>query len=97
MADVDAAGFDALTTEELRERAFSRAEKHLDVGFFWDLFKHLPASGNAASDDSFSGAGASVGDFIELFREFRGEHLAPLEPMLRAKFIDYLTSHGERP
>lgn len=86
---------DALTTEELRAKAFSRAERHLDVAFFWDLLKHLPASDDVAGDDPFSGAPAAVSDFLELFRELRGDHLGDAEPLLRAKFLDYLASHPD--
>jgi hypothetical protein len=92
---MESADLDALTTEELRAKAFSRAERHLDVAFFWDLLKHLPASDDVAGDDSFSAAPAAVSDFLELFREFRGDHLGDAEPLLRAKFLDYLASHPD--
>ncbi len=95
MTDPRAGELDALSTEELRSRAFSLAQKRHDLGFFWDLFKHLPASDDAATDDSFSGPGKTIADFLELFRELRGEHLGPNEPLLRAKFIDYLTEHAD--
>jgi hypothetical protein len=84
---------EALSTEELRTKAFHVAEHRMDAGFFWDLLKHLPASTELAGDDSFTGAPAAISDMIELFREFRGDHLAAAEPMLRAKFVDYLVSH----
>jgi hypothetical protein len=90
---MDRAELEALSTEELRRKAFSVAEHRLDVGFFWDLLKHLPASARVAGDDSFSGAPASVSDAVELFREFRGDHLGDSEPMIRAKLLDYLSSH----
>ena len=87
---MDRAELEALSTEDLRKRAFSAAERHVDVGFFWDLLKHLPASAEVARDDSFSSAAASVSDALELFREFRGDHLGDAEPLIRAKFVDYL-------
>ena len=31
-----------LPFDELRQRAFKRAEHHADVGFFTDLFSHMP-------------------------------------------------------
>jgi len=91
---MDRAELEALSTEELRQKAFSVAERRLDVGFFWDLLKHLPASGEVARDDSFSSVAATVSDALELFREFRGDNLGDAEPMLRAKFLDYLSSHS---
>lgn len=37
-----------LSTNELRERAFSRAKRRLDVGFFWNLLESVPAAEAAA-------------------------------------------------
>ncbi len=87
------AELEALSTEELRHKAFRVAERRLDVGFFWDLVKHLPAAGDVVRDDSFSSAAAGISDLIELFREFGGHNLGDAEPMIRAKFVDYLLSH----
>ena len=87
---MDRAELEALTTDELRHKAFSVAERRLDIGFFWDLLKHLPASASVARDDAFSGAPAAVSDALELFREFRGDHLGDAEPLIRAKFVDYV-------
>lgn len=91
---MDRAELESLSTEELRRRAFSAAEHRLDVGFFWDLLRHLPASAEVARDDGFSSAAASVSDVLELFREFRGDNLGDSEPMIRAKFVDYLLAKG---
>ena len=90
---MDRAELEALGTDELRAKAFRAAERRLDVGFFWDLVKHLPAAGEVARDDSFSSAPAAISDLIELFREFGGHHLGAAEPMIRAKFVDYLLAH----
>lgn len=90
---MDRAALESLSTEELRSKAFDVAEHRLDVGFFWDLLKHLPSSDNAAGEDAFSAAPAAISDLIQLFREFRGEDLGEVEPLLRAKFIDYLAAH----
>ncbi|HTW19862.1 MAG TPA: hypothetical protein VME70_06600 [Mycobacteriales bacterium] len=87
---------DALPTAELRERAFARAERHHDIGFFWDLVKHLPSSETFGSDDgSAGGLGESIGGAVELVRELlgRNDEGGALGPMLRARYIDYLTSH----
>ncbi|HEU0131533.1 MAG TPA: hypothetical protein VFQ85_11155 [Mycobacteriales bacterium] len=92
---MDRSALEALTTEELREKAFGVAERRLDVGFFWDLVKHLPASARMAGDDAFSGAPAALSDVLELFREFRGDHLGDAEPLVRAKLVDYLAEHGK--
>jgi hypothetical protein len=87
-----AAALEALTTEDLRERAFAKAAKHHDVAFFWSLFTHLPHADDAESLDASLGAvGASVNDAIALFREFTGHDYGDSEPLMRAAFIDYLT------
>lgn len=93
MTDALRTELDALPFEELRARAFSLAEKKHDVGFFWDLAKHLPASDDAAGDDSFSGPGTTIADFLELWRELRGKGKVGEDALLRAKFVDYLASH----
>jgi hypothetical protein len=91
---MDRAELEALSTDELRHKAFAAAERRVDVGFFWDLVKHLPASAEVARDDSFSSVAATVSDALELFREFRGDNLGDAEPMIRAKFVDYLVEHA---
>ena len=83
-----------LPTEELRSRAFALAEKRHDLRFFWDLAKHLPASDDLANDDSFSGPGTTIADFLELWRELRGKGVVVDDPLLRAHFIDYLSKHA---
>jgi hypothetical protein len=92
MTDRLSEDLDALSTEELRQRAFGLAERRRDVRFFWDLAKHLPASDDTATDDSFSGPGTTIADFLELWRELRGKNVVREDdPLLRAHFIDYLT------
>ncbi|MDQ1712114.1 MAG: hypothetical protein QOE45_1564 [Frankiaceae bacterium] len=91
---MDRSALESLSTDELHAKAFALAERRFDVGFFWDLLKHLPASMRAAGDDAFSGAPAAVSDAVELFREFRGDHLGDAEPLIRAKFVDYLAAHS---
>lgn len=87
-----AAALEALTTEDLRERAFAKAVKHHDVAFFWSLFKHLPHADDTESLDASLGAvGASVNDAVALWREFTGHAYGDAEPLLRAAFVDYLT------
>jgi hypothetical protein len=83
---------DELTTDELRHRAFEKARETHDVGFFWDLVKHLRSSASfAAEDGSGGGLTGSISDAVEMVRELMGRDLGDQEPMLRAKFQDYLT------
>jgi hypothetical protein len=85
------AELDALSTEELRQRAFTRARQHADVGFFWSLVRHLPHADDAgALDGSLGSVGATVDDAVALWRELTGHGYGESEPLLRAAFIDYL-------
>ena len=83
-----------LSTDELRQRAFSKAEDAKDVGFFWDLVKHMRASQAIAGEDGSSGAiTGSITELVHLVRELTGrEPLGEDEPLLRARFLDYLGS-----
>jgi hypothetical protein len=90
MTDARLAELDALTTEELRQRAFARAREHRDVGFFWNLFTHVP-HGNEDTQDGWLGSFAStVDDAVGLWHEVTGHHYGASEPLVRAAFIDYL-------
>ncbi len=85
---------------ELRHRAFKRAERHLDLGFFTDLFGHMP--GMVAIEGEGGDLGAAGGTFIETVRAVRqliGDDDAALDEttreLLRARFVTYLREHGE--
>ena len=83
---------DRLSTEELRQRAFDRAESRRDVGFFWDLIRHLPPAENVATEDASAGnITGGIAEAIEAVREMLGNSdLGEVEPLVRARFIDYL-------
>jgi hypothetical protein len=82
---------DDRTTDELRHQAFEKAREAHDVGFFWDLVKHLRSSASfAAEDGSAGGLTGSISDAVELVRELMGKDLGDNEALLRAKFEDYL-------
>ena len=84
---------DALSTDELRHRAFERAERRHDVGFFWDLIRHLPPTGDVATEDASAGnITGGIAEAVEAVRELFGSGLGDAEPFVRARFIDYLRS-----
>jgi len=93
---VTAPDLDSLSTDELRARAFQKAEKAHDIGFFWDVAKHLRHAHAIAGEDGSSGAiTGSIAEAVALVRELLGR--APLgddEPLLRARFLDYLRGGG---
>lgn len=87
------AELDQMSTEQLRELAFRRAERARDLGFFWDLIKHLRGSEDFGADDgSLGGLGESVTGLIEFADELLGRHEGSLEPLLRARYIEYVRS-----
>ena len=95
MSDV---ALEDLPFDELRQRAFKRAEHHMDVGFFTDVFSHMP--GMAAIEGEGGDLGAMGGTFIESVRAFREmfgdkELDETTETLFRARFISYLREHGE--
>jgi hypothetical protein len=82
---------DAMSTDELRKRAFALAKERRDVSFFWSILRHLPHADDTEELDGSLGAfGASVDDLVALWREFTGHGYGDAEPLLRAAFIDYL-------
>lgn len=85
-----------LPFEELRHRAFQIAEHRLDLGFFTDLFAHMP--GMVAIEGEGGDLGAIGGTFIETVRAVRemlGE--GNLDPgtmeLIRARFVTYIREH----
>ena len=87
---------DALPTDVLRARAVELGKRRRDVGFFWDLVKHLPAASDSrnTADASSGGAFETVQEALELLREWREGDYGDREPLLRARFLDYLRTHG---
>jgi hypothetical protein len=97
MPEATFAELDALSTEELRERAFARARRRMDVGFFWSVLRHLPDADEAGSlDGAPNTVGPTIDEAVALWREFTGHGYDPeSEPLLRAAFIDYLLKHPD--
>lgn len=91
------AELEALSTEELRHRAFELAESRHDVRFFWDLIQHLPAAVDVATEDGSAGnITASITETVELVRGLfgKGADYSAVEPLLRARYLEYLTAPG---
>lgn len=88
-----------LPFDELRHRAFHVAERHLDIGFFSDVFSHMP--GMVAIEGEGGDLGSTGGTIIETVRAARemfSRHpdLDPdTEALLRARFATYLREHGQ--
>ena len=85
-------GLDDLSSEQLHELAVSRAKRHLDVRFFWNLLQVLPAAEAAAGEVEEAEAdvmrlGAHVDDLTDAGR---GEVADELRPF----YLEYLREHG---
>jgi hypothetical protein len=88
---------DELSTEELRDRAFGLARKRHDLRFYWEVVRHLPHAPEAEEvDGSLGSVGPAIDSVVELWRELTGDgrDYGDAEPLLRAKFIDYLSDGG---
>ncbi|MFE0590922.1 hypothetical protein [Micromonospora echinospora] len=88
------AELDALSTEELREQAFTLARERRDVAFFWSVLRHLPNADEAAVlDGAPNSVGPTIDEAAALWREMTGHGYEESAPLLRAAFIDYLMKH----
>lgn len=86
-----------LPFDELRDRAFHIAEHRLDIGFFTDVYSHMP--GMVAIQGEGGDLGSTGGTIIESIRAFRemfgdDPSLDPdSEALLRARFATYIRAH----
>jgi hypothetical protein len=88
----DPVALDSRSSQELHDMAVSYAKRHLDVRFFWELMRVLPAAEAAAGDMDAAETdvmrlSAHVDDVTE---SGQGE----VADLLRPFYIDYLTRHG---
>ncbi|HEY7401319.1 MAG TPA: hypothetical protein VH989_10550 [Actinomycetota bacterium] len=82
-----------LSTKELHDRAVDRAQRHVDVGFLWDLVRALPVAEEVAGDDQHSKIDIArpLALLNDLFQADEGE----LGQALRPLYVDYLEEHGD--
>jgi hypothetical protein len=80
-----------LSTKELHDRAVRRAEKHLDVKFFWSLLQVIPAAQTSIGDEGEADYDIqfSKGLISDAMHSGDGALGEALRPML----IDYLRRH----
>jgi hypothetical protein len=81
-----------LSSRELHDLAVSRAKRHLDVRFFWELMRLLPAAEAAAgeldeAETDVMKLSAHVDDVADAGR---GE----VAELMRPFYLDYLRRHG---
>jgi hypothetical protein len=85
-------GLDALPSEELYRLAVDHAKRHLDVGFFWRLFKLLPAAEAAAGE--WEDAEADVQRMSAHLDDLTDAGRGQVADNLRPFYIEYLREHG---
>ncbi len=84
---------DQLSTRELHDRAVRRAERHVDVKFFWSLLKAIPAAEMLSGDEGeadydLESSKGLISDAVHSGDGALGEALRPL-------FLDYLRKHSD--
>src|SRR5438552_17488101 len=65
-AMTDRATLEALSSQDLHDRAVRLAEHRMDVGFLWTLVKSIPAAEAAAGNLAEAKADIGVGDLVPL-------------------------------
>jgi hypothetical protein len=85
-------GLDALSSEKLHDLAVSRAKRHFDVTFFWQLVETLPTAEAAvgkldAAETNVLKLSAHVDDVTESGKGDVGEAMRPF-------YLDYLRRHN---
>jgi hypothetical protein len=83
---------DALSSKELHDMAVRRARHHLDVKFFWELIRTVPAAEAAAGElDELENDMQHLSGHLDDVTEAGEGELAEL---LRPFYLDYLRRHG---
>ncbi len=82
-----------LSTQELHDRAIRRAERHLDVRFFWSLLQLIPAAEAAGGDPDE--ADLDIRSSTGLIKDALHSGDGKLGEALRPVFIEYLRKHPD--
>jgi len=81
-----------LSSQELHDIAVSRAKRHLDVKFFWDLMRTLPAAEAAAGrlDEAETDVMKLSAHVDDVAQSGQGD----VADMMRPFYLEYLRRHG---
>ena len=81
-----------LSSGQLHDLAVSRAKRHLDVRFFWNLMQTLPAAEAAAGelDEAETDVLRLSAHVDDVTQSGEGE----VAEMMRPFYIEYLREHG---
>jgi hypothetical protein len=83
---------EALSSRELHDLATRRALHHLDVEFFWELLRAIPAA--EASEGHDDEAGRDITHLSVLLDDAIGSGEGDVADALRPLYLDYLEKHG---
>jgi hypothetical protein len=86
---------DDLSSQELHDLAVQRAKRHLDVKFFYNLMKVLPAAEAAAGD--LGDAEVDVQRLSAHFNDVTDAGRGDVAEMLRPVYLEYLRKHDVTP
>ena len=80
----------------LRDWALQVARDKHDVGFYWDVAKHLPSTEDANRDWAAYDPVDAIREIHHLFTHFREEAADPeVADLLRIRYVDYLVDHAD--
>jgi hypothetical protein len=85
-------GLDNLSSEELHDLAVTRAKRHLDVKFFWELVRLLPTAEAAAGD--LEQAETDVMRLSAHLDDVSDAGKGEVADLLRPFYLEYLRNHG---
>jgi hypothetical protein len=83
---------DALSSQELHDRAMRRARRHLDVGFLWRVMEMTPAA-EAATGDLEEAELQAQHASSQIADAHNADDAGDLLDTLRPVYIDYLLEH----
>jgi hypothetical protein len=83
---------DKLTSRELHDLAVRRALHHVDVEFFWELLRAIPAA--EASEGHDVEAGRDITHLSALLDDAIDSGEGDLAEALRPLYLDYLEKHS---
>lgn len=83
---------DKLSSQELHDRAFRHAERHLNLKFFWDLLEMVPAA--TAAEGNVKGSEGETLHPTQQVVDAVTEDPALMDA-LRPVYIDYLVAHPD--
>jgi hypothetical protein len=91
--DARADELESLSTHELHDRAIRRAERHVDVRFFWQLIELIPAA--EATSGDVGEADFDIQNARGLISDALRSGDGALAEALRPVFLEYLQKHPD--